>query len=103
MFFENSEEKAKKLDLKINELNASLQEIYQEIDSFLENNNISSVELDKYENKENFSDQEWELIVEIRKNLQEIIKKDLYKINNPNQVKKSYEELRLSSNWISMR
>lgn len=55
------------------------------------------------ENKENFSEENWQNLIEQRKSLNEKLLKDLLNISNPKKRKDSLKSLNIQPHWLHVR
>lgn len=104
MFFDTLEQNTQRLDKKIKEMCIQSEKLDRDIENYFKENNINPVEVALYlENKENFSDEEWEQIQEIRKTLDEKLNLNLANIKDPRKAKKSYNDRLVQPHWLYVR
>jgi len=104
MFFDTLEQNTIRLDKKIKEICIQTEKLNSDIKNYFNENNINPVEVALYlENKENFSDEEWEYIQDTRKKLDERLNLNLANIKDPRKAKKSYNDRLVQPNWLFVR
>lgn len=104
MFFDTLEQNTARLDKKIKEICIQTEKLETDIKNYFNENNINPIEVALYlENKENFSDDEWEFIQETRKKLDEKLNLNLSNIKDPVKAKKSYNDRLVQPNWLFVR
>lgn len=98
------EKTIQKNELAINELSIRIDSIASQVDSLLMELNVSSEQLSAFlENKENFTEKNWNDLLKQRQELDEKLKRELANIRNPLKTKKTYSELKVQSHWLFVR
>jgi len=104
MFFDTLEQNKMRLDKKIKEICIQTEKLDKDIKNYFKENDINPVEVALYlENKENFTDEEWEFIQETRKKLDENLNLNLANIKDPRKAKKSYNDRLVAPHWLYVR
>ncbi|MBA3816847.1 MAG: hypothetical protein H0X29_10095 [Parachlamydiaceae bacterium] len=98
------EKKIQKHELAFQELLIKTDSLNEQVDDLLGELKVSPEQLTAYiENKENFSEENWQIIVEQRQALDEKLKTELANIRNPLKNKKTYSERIVPQHWLFVR
>lgn len=107
MFFNNdnqkenrnqfSESKIQEIEVEVNKLEHDVKELYELM-------GVTAEQLTAYlENKNNFSDEEWNEIHQIKQQLDEKLNRSQNNIRNPLKVKRAYNDLHVRRNWLFVK
>jgi hypothetical protein len=89
---------------KIEELAIKLDNLDRETAALFEELGISPQEISEFiESRDNFSDQEWELIQNQKTIAEKNLQVDLTSLKDPRKTKKAYKSLNIQPNWIPVR
>lgn len=98
------EKKIQKHELAFQELTIKIDSLNQQVEDLLSELNISPEQLTAFiENKENFSDENWQTIIQQRQEFEEKLKRELANIRNPLKNKKTYSERVVPQHWLYVR
>lgn len=91
-------------ELKIKALTNQLDNLSREVDEFLGALDISLNQLAHYaEQKENFTEENWNELSQQRKQLEEKLHRELENIRNPVNTKRSYDNLHVQRHWLFVK
>lgn len=98
------EKKIQKHELAFKELMIKTDTLNQQVEELLAELNVSPEQLTTFiGNKDNFSEENWEMIVKQRKELDEKLLRELANIRNPLKNKKTYSERVVPQHWLFVR
>lgn len=104
MFFDTIEQKSKSLERKIKDICHEVEKLDKDILHFFADRGINPIEVSEYiENKENFSDHEWDEMQQVRAKLDEKLSLDLKNIRDPRKAKQAYNDRHVRPHWIFVR
>lgn len=85
------------LSIRIEMLNRQTQELLNEL-------NVSHEQLSAFiENKENFTDENWQALITQRQSLDAKLQLDLSNVRNPLATKKTYQDRHVQPHWLFVR
>src|SRR5436190_11680354 len=91
-------------DLKIKALTNQLDNLSREVDEFLGVLDINLHQLAHYaEQKENFTEENWNELHKQRKQLEDKLHRELENIRNPVKTKRSYDNLHVQRHWLFVK
>lgn len=101
---EDLERKINKNEMAIQELTISLENLNQQVDALLNELEVSAEQLTAFvENKENFSEENWDLLLKQKKDWNEKLRLSLENVRNPLSAKKKYAERKIEPHWLFVR
>ncbi|MEI8365277.1 MAG: hypothetical protein WCF65_02565 [Parachlamydiaceae bacterium] len=90
--------------LSIDELSIRIDALNQDVESFLQELNVSPEQLTTLlSEKNNFTERNWNTILEQRKALDEKLLRALVNVANPQKTKKAYASRKVPSHWLFVR
>lgn len=94
---EQNEIAFQELSLRIENLDRLAKEMLEELD-------VSTEQISQFlNNKDNFTDENWNEILKQRKELDAKLKKELDNIRNPIAAKKAFKDLKVERHWLFVR
>jgi hypothetical protein len=108
MFFSDPELKLDqditKNDLTLQQLMIRIDSLDREIKSLTTELNISPEKISTFiENKENFTEENWQDLIKQRQHLDEKLNTDLSNIRDPRKIKKTHEDRNIQRHWLFVR
>lgn len=93
-----------KNELAIQELAIRIEALDRDIHELLKELNVSPDQLTIFlENKDNFSKENWNTVLEHRKALDEKLLRELQNISNPQKTKKTMKTMNVQQHWLFVR
>lgn len=100
----NHEDHISQNEKKINELSLQIEALDRKVEELLNEFKIDCEAILKFnENKDNFSDEEWEELQHERDQLRLRLLKELQGIKNPTETEKKYKERNVQPHWLFIR
>jgi len=101
---DNLDEKIEKNDSKIKEISIQIQNLNREEKALLDELKVTPEQLSTFiENKENFSEKNWDEIQSQKKKLDQKLLLELANIRNPSKTKKAFKERNIDNNWLFVK
>ena len=101
---EGSEAHSERNQRKIKELSIRNQRLNEEVNYFLQELNVSPEQLTQFINDKNqFSEENWEQVCRKKEELDLKLQIDLEQIQNPSKLKKTYQERKIQSHWLFVK
>lgn len=90
--------------LAIEELSIRIEALNRDVSELLNQLNVSSDQLTTFiEKKENFSEENWNTLLEQRKALDEKLLRELLNVTNPKKTKEAYKKMLVQPHWLFVR
>lgn len=105
MFFQSSDEqKLQTNEKKLKELGIQLEKLSSDIDELYDSQKINAESLDShYNNAENFSQEEWDLLQQLLQHHHKKIESIEKKVVDPRETEKKYAERSVNPSWLFVR
>ena len=107
MYFEqnqNQEQKQKQRDLKIKELELLIESLDRQEDQLMGSFNVSANQLTTFvNNKENFTDENWQEVTKQKILFEEKLNKEIHNIRDPLKTKKAFSSLHVKRHWLHVK
>lgn len=104
MFFESEDNKTKQNEKRLHELTMEFERLNKETSQFLKSLKVTPKQLTTFiEDKDKFSEKNWEMLQKERKKLEEKLDLELNNIKDPKQVEKKFNERCVAPHWIFCR
>lgn len=98
------EQTIQKNELAIRELAIQIDSMSDQVNSFLAELNVSPEQLSAYlANQDNFTQENWNTLLQQKQELEEKLKRELENIKNPLKTKKTYSERKIQQHWLYVR
>lgn len=90
--------------LAIQELSIRIEALNRDVNELLSQLNVTPDQLTTYlENKDNFSEENWNSLLEQRKALDEKLLRELLNISNPKKTQESFKKMNVQPHWLFVR
>lgn len=100
----SSEKDSQKNELATQELAIRIEALDRDVQGLLHELNVSPQQLATLlENKDHFSEENWEALNKERKALDEKLLRDLQNIRNPKKTKKAFKTMNVQQHWLFVR
>ena len=101
---DNTEEKLIINENKIRELSIRFEKLNSDITNFLEELEVTPEQLTTFiSNKDNFTEDNWEVLQQRKKQLDEKLDIELKNVRNPLKVKKALASLNVHQHWLYVK
>lgn len=98
------EKQIQKHALAINELSIRIENLNRHAEDLFKELNVTSEQISAFVgNKEHFTEENWETLLEQNHKLEEKLKRELDNIRNPKKVKNSLSDMRVQPHWLFVR
>lgn len=98
------EKKIEKNNQSINELAIRIETLNRHADELFNELSVTGEQISTFiENKDHFTEENWNTLIEQRKALEEKLLRELANIRNPQKIKKTLSELRVQPHWLFVR
>lgn len=98
------EKAIQKNELAIQELAIQIDSVASQVDAFLTELNITAEQISAFiENKDNFTEENWNTLLQQKQELEAKLKRELANIKNPLKTKKTYSERNVQQHWLFVR
>lgn len=98
------ESKIHKNELAAQELEIRIEALNRDVNELLNQLNVSPEQLTTFiENKENFSEDNWKLLLEQRKALDEKLLKELLNVSNPKKTRETFKQMNVQPHWLFIK
>lgn len=88
----------------IQELAIQIEAVNRDVHELLKELNVSPEQLTTFvENKDNFSEDNWNTLLEQRKVLDEKLLRELQNVSNPQKTKKTLQTMNVQPHWLFVR
>jgi hypothetical protein len=93
-----------KNELTQQELSIRIEALNRDVDGLLTQLNVSPEQLTTFiENKDNFSEENWNTMQEQRKALDEKLLRELVNVSNPKKTRDAFKNLNAQPHWLFVR
>lgn len=104
MFHSKDSNTLRRKHIELMELMLRHENLKRQTEELLQELQITPEQLTTYiENKENFTEKNWNELQSERTKIEEKIQTEISSINNPLKAKKTYSEKNIPNHWISVR
>ncbi|HEV8052507.1 MAG TPA: hypothetical protein VGP47_08430 [Parachlamydiaceae bacterium] len=98
------EAQIQKNELALQELAIRAEALDRDVDGLLSQLNVSPEQLTTFiENKDNFSEENWNSLQELRKALDEKLLRELLNVSNPKKTRDSFKKMNPQPHWLFVR
>ena len=93
-----------KNELALQELSIRIEALNRDVDGLLSQLNVSPEQLTTFiENKDNFSEENWDTMQEQRKVLDEKLLRELLNVSNPKKTRDAFKNMHAQPHWLFVR
>jgi hypothetical protein len=105
MFFsQDLDEQIRQAELKIEALAMRIESLDRQSDELFDDLKVTKEQLDVFiGNSSNFTEDNWVQLQELKKELDDKLKRELDNVRNPLKNKKTYSERNIGHNWLFVR
>ena len=90
--------------LAIEELSIRIEALNRDVSELLHQLNVSPDQLTIFiENKDNFSNDNWNTLLEQRKALDEKLLRELLNVSNPKKTQEAYKKMQVQPHWLFVK
>jgi hypothetical protein len=90
--------------LAIQELSIRIEALNRDVDELFSQLRVSPEQLTAFiENKDNFSEENWNALLEQRKALDEKLLRELLHVSNPKKTQQSFKSMNVQPHWLFVR
>lgn len=98
------EEQIKKQEKRVQEIVIRMENLDRELDELFVDLKVTPEQLDTFiSDKNNFTDENWEQLQNLRKVLEEKLQRELDNIRDPLKIKQTYSDRNVGRHWIFVR
>lgn len=102
--FSQFEAHVQKNEQAIEELAIKIDALNRDVDTLLKELNVSPQQLTTFlDNRDHFTEENWTMILQQRKALDEKLLRELVNISNPKKTKKAYSDRHVQPHWLFVR
>ena len=88
----------------IQELSIRIESLNRDVEQLLNELNVTPEQLTTYiENKDNFSEENWQTLLDQRKALDEKLLREMLNISNPKKTQETRKQLNVQQHWLFVR